>query len=56
VLNNAQLHALERLNLAGGIETFRAQLGEQIFLPPDPQQRPTVDFIRRANKFRQIST
>jgi putative restriction endonuclease len=55
MLNNAQLHALERLNLAGGVETFRARLGEQIFLPPDPQQRPTADFIRRANRFRQIS-
>jgi putative restriction endonuclease len=55
LLNNGQLHALERLNLAGGVEAFRARLGEQIFLPPDPQQRPTADFIRRANRFRQIS-
>lgn len=54
ILNNAQLHALERVNLAGGIETFRARLGEPIFLPPDPQQRPSPDFIRRANRFRQI--
>ena len=55
LLNNGQLHALERLNLAGGVEAFHAGLGEQIFLPPDPQQRPTADFIRRANRFRQIS-
>jgi putative restriction endonuclease len=54
LLNSAQLHALERLNLAGGIGTFRARLGEQIFLPPDARQRPTPDFIRRANRFRQI--
>ena len=52
-LNNGQLHVLDRLNLAGGIDVFRAPLGE-IFLPPDPQQRPSSDFIRRANRFRQI--
>lgn len=54
MLNDAQIHALERVNLAGGIETFRARLGEPIFLPPDPRQRPSPDFIRRANRFRQI--
>ncbi|MGH9470892.1 MAG: HNH endonuclease [Terriglobia bacterium] len=54
LLNNAQLHALERLNLAGGIETFRAPLGEQVLLPPDPRQRPSADLIRQANRFRQI--
>jgi len=54
MLNDAQLHALERVNLAGGIETFRARLGEPIFLPPDPQQRPSPELIRRANRFRQI--
>jgi len=53
-LNNGQLQALERLNLHGGVEAFRAPLGQQIFLPPDPQQRPRVEFIRRANRFRQI--
>jgi putative restriction endonuclease len=52
-LNKGQLHVLDRLNLAGGIDAFRAPLGE-IFLPPDPQQRPSSDFIRRANRFRQI--
>jgi putative restriction endonuclease len=52
-LNNGQLHILERLDLAGGVDAFRAPLGE-IFLPPDPNQRPALDFIRRANRFRQI--
>jgi hypothetical protein len=28
LLNNGQLHALEHLNLAGGVEAFRARLGE----------------------------
>jgi putative restriction endonuclease len=52
-LNEGQLHMLERLNLSGGADTLRAPLG-QIFLPPDPNQRPSLDFIRRANRFRQI--
>ena len=52
-LNDGQVHDLERLDLAGGLEAFRAPLG-QIFLPPDPQQRPALDFIRRANQFRKI--
>ncbi len=54
-LNDGQLHLLERLNLAGGVDVFRAPLG-RIFLPPDPQQRPSTDFIRRANRLRQIPT
>jgi putative restriction endonuclease len=52
-LNEGQLHVLERINLAGGVDTLRAPLG-RIFLPPDPNQRPSPDFIRRANQFRQI--
>jgi putative restriction endonuclease len=54
-LNNGQLLILERLRLAGGVNTFRAPLGE-IFLPPDRQQRLSIDLIRRANRFRQIPT
>jgi putative restriction endonuclease len=53
-LNEGQLHMLERMNLAGGVDTFRSPLG-QIFLPPDANQRPSQDFIRRANRFRQIT-
>lgn len=52
--NEGRLHLLERMQLAGGVEEFRRPLG-QIFLPPDPNQRPSLDFIRRANAFRQIS-
>ena len=51
-LNEGHLHSLEHLNLAGGVEIFSARLGQRIFLPPDPQQRPKPEFIRRANKFR----
>lgn len=53
-LNNGQLQILERLNLNGGVELFRTPLEQQIFLPPDPQQRPRLEFIRRANRFRRI--
>ncbi len=52
-LNDGYVGALRQLNLAGGLETFKAPLG-QIFLPPDPVQRPSADFIRLANRFRQI--
>lgn len=55
-INPPQLTMLETLNLAGGIDSFRSRLGERIFLPPDPQQRPSLDYIRRANRFRQIAT
>jgi putative restriction endonuclease len=54
-LNEGLLHILQRLNLAGGLDAFRAPLG-RVFLPPDQQQRPAADFVRRANKFRQIRT
>jgi putative restriction endonuclease len=54
-LNEGQRHLLERMDLGGGLDTFRAPLGP-IFLPPDPNQRPSQDFIRRANRFRQIIT
>src|SRR5271165_5589625 len=34
-LNDKRLQVLQAMNLAGGVEAFRAPLG-QIFLPPDP--------------------
>jgi putative restriction endonuclease len=52
-MNAGQLHLLQNLNLAGGVDHFRQSLG-RIFLPPDPDRRPSPDFIRRANRFRQI--
>lgn len=52
-LNEGQVRLLRSLNLAMGIEAFCAPLGK-IFLPPDPEQRPSPDFIRRANRHRQI--
>ena len=53
-LNEGQAHLLGRMDLAGGLPAFRATLGQTIFLPPDENQRPSVDFIRRANRFRQV--
>jgi len=55
-MNEGQLHVLQGLNLAGGVDSFREPLGQRIFLPPDANQRPLVDFIRRANALRQIPT
>jgi putative restriction endonuclease len=52
-LNEGQLHLLQNMNLAGGVDAFRQPLG-QVFLPPDPNQRPLPELIRRANRFRQI--
>lgn len=54
-LNDDRIQALKPLKLAEGLETFASPLG-QIFLPPDPAQRPSPDFIRRANRFRHIES
>ncbi len=55
-MNEGQLQVLQALNLAGGVESFRQPLGQQIFLPPDRNQRPLIDFIRKGNILRQIPT
>jgi hypothetical protein len=52
-MNENQFELLHALNLTTGADSFRAPLGA-IFLPPDVQQRPRVDFIRRANLLRKI--
>ena len=53
-LNLRQVTTLNRLGLAGGLEAFREPLG-RIFLPPDRRQWPSVDYIRRANRFRNVT-
>lgn len=53
-LNDGQLGVLRHLDLAGGVDVFCQPLG-RIFLPPDPNQQPSTEFIRRANRARQIS-
>lgn len=53
-LSEGSRGVLQRLNLAGGLDAFSAPLGP-IFLPPDALQRPSANFIKRANQFRQIA-
>lgn len=53
-INPAKEAELHTLNLAGGIEGFKAPLG-LIFLPPDRRQRPRPELIRKANRFRLIA-
>lgn len=54
-LNPAKLDKLKALNLAGGLDYFRQYLDQEIFLPANPQQRPAVEYIRKANAFRGIA-
>jgi putative restriction endonuclease len=53
-MNAVKLKELAALQLDGGVEAFKAPLG-RIFLPPDKNQWPAPDFIRKANRFRQIA-
>ncbi|HZP00164.1 MAG TPA: HNH endonuclease [Terriglobia bacterium] len=53
-LNLRQLDRLRQMNLEGGLDAFRAPLG-MVFLPPDPAQRPLIEYIRRANQLRGIT-
>jgi putative restriction endonuclease len=43
------------VGLAGGLDDFKAYLNKIIHLPYDKNQRPSVDLIRAANRFREIS-
>jgi putative restriction endonuclease len=52
-INESMLKVLVGQNLHGGVEGFKSPLG-RILLPPDPNQRPKVAFIRKANAFRRI--
>jgi putative restriction endonuclease len=54
-LNPAKVAALRTLQLVERIDTFRATVGRQIRLPQDQTQWPTRQFIRQANRFRQIA-
>jgi putative restriction endonuclease len=46
--------ALRALNLVQGIDTFKQPLGRRIHLPPDRNQWPGPEFIRKANQHRRI--
>lgn len=53
-VNLALVDSFRRLNLSGGLDSFCQPLGP-IFLPPDSGQHPSRDFIRKANRVRQIN-
>jgi putative restriction endonuclease len=54
-INPAQEQHLIGLKLHGGLELFKAPLGNEIFLPPDKKQWPNSALIRKANEFRKIA-
>jgi hypothetical protein len=43
------------VGLAGGLDDFKVYLNKVIHLPYDKNQRPNIDLIRAANRFREIS-
>lgn len=54
-INTREVEKFRRTNRLGGLEAFGGPLGP-IFLPPDPAQRPALEYIQRANRFRRITT
>ena len=53
-LNEEKYGELQVDALADGIDLIAPHLDTRIHLPHDKNQYPSVDFIREANKFRQI--
>ena len=53
-INPEKEQELVRVGLAGGSNDFKKYLDNKIHLPQDKYQWPSVDFIRKANKFRRI--
>jgi putative restriction endonuclease len=43
------------LKVHGGIDDFKYYLSKRIYLPPDRRQRPDINMIRKANRYRRIS-
>ena len=54
-INPQKEQELILVGLAGGLDDFKAYLNKIIHLPYDKNQRPNVDLIRAANRFREIS-
>jgi putative restriction endonuclease len=52
-INPRKERQLAALRLDGGLANFKSHLGK-IHLPPDKRQYPNREFIREANRFRQI--
>lgn len=55
-INPIKEQELMRVGLAGGLQDFKAYLDTRIHLPQDRNQWPSVEFIRAANRFREIKT
>ena len=53
-LNKEKAKELENINLDGGIREFCSHLNKKIHLPIDPNQRPIVEYIQKANMYRRI--
>ena len=53
-MNPQKEQELISVGLAGGLEDFKAYLDKPIHLPYDKNQRPSIEFIRAANHFREI--
>lgn len=54
-INPIKEQELIQVGLAGGLRDFKAYLGDRIHLPQDRNQWPSVEFIRAANRFREIN-
>jgi putative restriction endonuclease len=54
-INKREIARIEKIGLAGGLQYFKEPLG-RIFLPPDKRQWPSVDYVRKANRFRNIAS
>lgn len=55
VLNEAKISSLTAEDLVGGLDLFSSALGK-IILPVDQGLCPSVELIRKANEYREIST
>ncbi|MBI4558925.1 MAG: HNH endonuclease [Candidatus Hydrogenedentes bacterium] len=53
--NSEREPILKRMNLDAGLPQFKATLGK-ILLPQDRMQWPNLEFIRKANRFREVTT
>lgn len=53
-LNEQKAGELRANNLDGGLKQFRSFLDKKIHLPIDINQRPRIEYIRRANEYRRI--
>jgi putative restriction endonuclease len=53
-INEDKLEELRVSNSTGGVDSFRSHLDKRIHLPFDVNQRPSLEYIRLANKHRRI--